>query len=70
MDDLCDRFEIEIRGALIKLTPKVNINKQLGKNRTQGFSSSDHLLWKHYEFVEHLVYLAKTQSLTKLQQSK
>jgi len=45
------------------------IDNLLEKNRTQGFNESDRLLWEHYEFIEHLVCLAKTQALIKLQQS-
>ena len=46
------------------------IDNLLEKNRTQGFDESDRLLWQHYEFIEHLVRLAKTQALIKLQQSQ
>ncbi len=30
---------------------------------------SDRCLWQHYEFIEHLVRLAKAQAMLKLQQS-
>jgi hypothetical protein len=46
------------------------IDNLLQKNRTEGFNESDRLLWQHYEFVEHLVRLAKAQAMVKLQQGK
>ena len=56
----------------LRLTPDAQqeIDNLLEKNRTQGFNESDRLLWQHYEFIEHLVRLAKTQALIKLQQSQ
>ncbi|GBO53157.1 hypothetical protein APA_1065 [Pseudanabaena sp. lw0831] len=56
----------------LRLAPDAQqeIDNLLEKNRTQGFNESDRLLWQHYEFIEHLVRLAKTQALTKLQQSQ
>ena len=68
MDILGDRFVIGISGDLIKLKPEDIINNHLEKNLTQGFNENDRLLWQHYEFIEHLVRLAKTQALIKLQQ--
>lgn len=55
----------------LRLAPDAQqeIDNLLEKNRTQGFNESDRLLWQHYEFIEHLVRLAKTQALIKLQQS-
>ena len=70
MDILGDRFVIGISGDLIKLKPEDIINNQLEKNLTQGFNENDRLLWQHYEFIEHLVRLAKTQALIKLQPSQ
>jgi hypothetical protein len=46
------------------------IDSLLEKNRTQGLSQSDRLLWQHYEFVEHLVRLAKAQALLKIEVSE
>lgn len=56
----------------LRLAPDAQqeIDNLLEKNRTQGFNESDRLLWQHYEFIEHLVRLAKTQALIKLQQSQ
>ncbi|BBC26184.1 hypothetical protein [Pseudanabaena sp. ABRG5-3] len=56
----------------LRLAPDAQqeIDNLLEKNRTQGFNESDRLLWEHYEFIEHLVRLAKTQALIKLQQGQ
>jgi hypothetical protein len=53
----------------LRLSPAVQaeVNALLDKNRTQGLDENDRLLWQHYEFVEHLVRLAKAQALLKLQ---
>jgi hypothetical protein len=62
----------------LRLSPTVQpeIDSLLDKNRTQGLDESDvydglrlRCLWQHYEFIEHLVRLAKAQALLKLQQS-
>ena len=55
----------------LRLAPDAQkeIDNLLEKNRTQGFNESDRLLCQHYEFIEHLVRLAKTQALINLQQS-
>jgi hypothetical protein len=56
----------------LRLAPDAQqeIDNLLEKNRTQGFDESDRLLWQHYEFIEHLVRLAKTQALIKLKPSQ
>jgi len=53
----------------LHLSPSLQaeIDNLLEKNRTLGFSQSEKLLWQHYEFVEHLIRLAKAQALLKLQ---
>ncbi|MFM7366194.1 MAG: hypothetical protein ACKO11_17215 [Cuspidothrix sp.] len=43
------------------------IDALLEKNRHQGLNENDLVLWQHYEFIEHLVRLAKAQALMKLQ---
>lgn len=52
----------------LRLSPVVQaqVYALLDKNRTRGLDENDRLLWKHYEFVEHLVRLAKAQALSKL----
>jgi hypothetical protein len=41
----------------------------LEKNRNEGLSLAEQQLWQQYEFVEHLVRIAKTQALIKLNES-
>ena len=62
----------------LRLSHKVQaeIESLLDKNRHQGLDESDseallqadRCLWQHYEFIEHLVRLAKAQALLRLQQ--
>ncbi len=55
----------------LRLAPAVQteIENLLDKNRTQGLDESDRQMWEHYEFIEHLVRLAKAQALLRLQQN-
>jgi hypothetical protein len=41
----------------------------LEKNRTTGLSPTDQREWDNYEYVEHLVRLAKTNALRKLKET-
>lgn len=45
---------------------QAEIEALLEKNRSQGLNAVEQRLWQHYEFVEHLVRLAKAQALLKL----
>ncbi|MDX2272656.1 MAG: hypothetical protein NW237_12030 [Cyanobacteriota bacterium] len=58
----------EILALRLSSEVQADIDALLDKNRTQGLDDSERLLWQHYEFVEHLVRLAKAQALLKLQQ--
>ncbi len=51
----------------LRLSPAVQaqVDVLLERNRTQGLDENDRLLWQHYEFMEHLVRLAKAQALLK-----
>jgi hypothetical protein len=49
---------------------QTEIENLLEKNRTAGLTESDQRLWQHYEFIEHLVRLAKAQGLLRLQRSQ
>jgi hypothetical protein len=60
----------EILALHLSSSIQEEIDNLLQKNRTEGFNESDRLLWQHYEFVEHLVRLAKAQAMVKLQQGK
>lgn len=42
------------------------IEALLEKNRSASFTPADQLEWNRYEYVEHLVRLAKTSALRKL----
>jgi hypothetical protein len=46
---------------------QAEIENLLSKNRREGLNAQEQKLWQHYEFVEHLVRLAKAQALLKLQ---
>jgi len=54
----------------LRLTPAIQteIETLLDKNRTEGLNEREQCLWQHYEFIEHLVRLAKAQALVKMQQ--
>lgn len=41
----------------------------LEKNRTGGLNALEQRLWQQYEFIEHLVRMAKAQALLKLNQA-
>lgn len=45
---------------------QAEVDALLEKNRTEGLSPVEQHLWRQYEFVEHLVRLAKAQALLKL----
>jgi hypothetical protein len=53
----------------LRLSPsaQAEIEILLEKNRTQGLNNEEQRLWQQYEFIEHLVRLAKAQALLKLQ---
>ncbi len=59
----------EILALRLASNLQTEIENLLDKNRAEGLNESDRSLWQHYEFVEHLVRLAKVQALLKLQQS-
>ncbi len=48
-------------------TVQAEVETLLEKNRTQGLNDQEQRLWQQYEFIEHLVRLAKAQALLKLQ---
>jgi hypothetical protein len=43
------------------------LDQLLEKNRTTGFSADDQREWDQYQYVEHLVRLAKATAIRKLQ---
>ncbi|MFN5515731.1 MAG: hypothetical protein ACK5CA_13585 [Cyanobacteriota bacterium] len=53
----------------LRLAPETQaeIDALLEKNCAQGLNEAEQRLWQQYEFMEHLVRLAKAQALLKLQ---
>ena len=47
-------------------TLQQQIEKLLQKNKTQGLSHEEERLWQQYEYIEHLVRVAKSKALIKL----
>jgi hypothetical protein len=42
------------------------IDELLEKNRREGLTESEEQIWASYEFIEHLVRIAKAKALTQL----
>jgi hypothetical protein len=59
----------EILSLRLASVVQTEIENLLDKNRTEGLNESDRQIWQHYEFIEHLVRLAKAQALLRLQQN-
>jgi hypothetical protein len=55
----------------LRLSPSVQaeIDRLLEKNKTDGLNALEQNLWQQYEYVEHLVRLAKAKALLKLKQA-
>jgi hypothetical protein len=55
---------------MLALRPSEKLQQQivelLEKNRTVGLTAEEERLWQHYEYVEHLVRIAKAKALSKL----
>lgn len=45
---------------------QAKINELLEKNRREGLSEAEEQTWASYEFVEHLVRIAKAKALSQL----
>lgn len=56
----------------LRLSPQVQaeVDQLLEKNRSVGLTAVEQCLWQQYEYVEHLVRLAKAQALLKLQSAR
>jgi hypothetical protein len=56
--------------AVMDLRPSVRLDERvrslLEKNRTRGLTPQEEKEWERYEFLEHLVRLAKANALRKL----
>jgi hypothetical protein len=49
-------------------TLQAQINHLLEKNCTQGLTADEEQTWQQYQYLEHLVRIAKAQALIKLKQ--
>lgn len=47
-------------------TLQIHINSLLEKHQTQGLTAEEEQIWQQYQYLEHLVRLAKAQALIKL----
>lgn len=58
---------------ILELKPSLLLQQQveglLEKNRTSGLTNEEERLWQQYEYVEHLVRVAKAKALIKLSAS-
>jgi hypothetical protein len=58
---------------ILALKPSSLLNQQieglLEKNRTIGLTAEEERLWQQYEYIEHLVRVAKAKALVKLSAS-
>jgi hypothetical protein len=51
-------------------TLQARVSELLKKNRTDGLSVEEQAEWEHYQYVEHLVRLAKARAHLRLQEKK
>ena len=49
---------------------QTQINSLLDKNHDGDLTPAEEQLWNHYEYIEHIVRIAKAKALTKLQTSQ
>jgi hypothetical protein len=58
---------------VMALRPSPALEKRIGrlleKNRTVGLNVDEEREWRHYEYVEHLVRMAKAQAALKLRRT-
>lgn len=54
----------------LALRPSKNLSQQINelleKNRREGLCESEEQIWSSYEFIEHLVRIAKAKALKQL----
>lgn len=44
------------------------IQELLAKQKSQGLTAAEERIWQHYEYLEHLIRIAKAQAFLKLKQ--
>lgn len=59
----------EILALRLSESLQAEIDTLLEKNRTEGLTAIEERLWQQYEFIEHLVRIAKAQALLKLNEA-
>lgn len=59
---------------IIALRPSADlqarIQELLENQQTRGLTSDEERLWQHYEYLEHLIRIAKAKAFLKLQQHR
>ncbi|MGB5968316.1 MAG: hypothetical protein WBG70_08275 [Spirulinaceae cyanobacterium] len=59
--------------AIIALRPSEALQTQLSmlleKNRKVGLNSTEEQLWQHYQYLEHIVRMAKARAFLKLKKA-
>jgi hypothetical protein len=55
----------------LRLSDKLQeeVERLLEKNKTDGLNHGEQRLWQQYEFVEHLVRIAKARALVKIKEA-
>ena len=60
--------------AIIALRPSEALQAQLSmlleKNRTVGLTPAEEQLWQHYQYLEHIVRMAKARAFLKLKEAQ
>jgi hypothetical protein len=60
--------------AIIALRPSEALQTQLSilleKNRTVGLTPIEEQLWQHYQYLEHIVRIAKARAFLKLKEAQ
>ena len=60
--------------AIIALRPSEALQTQLSmlleKNRTVGLTSAEEQLWQHYQYLEHIVRIAKARAFLMLKENQ
>ncbi|QTA86155.1 hypothetical protein [Desulfonema magnum] len=55
---------------IIELRPSEHLQRRISqlleKNRTEGLTEAEEQEWEHYQYLEHLVRIAKAKALLKL----
>lgn len=62
--------QLPTSSEIIALRPSEELQTQISnlleKNRTQGLTAAEEMIWEQYQYLEHLVRIAKAKALLKL----